>query len=88
MVFIDDYVCVILLAVTTPPWWMEKVMVYYYNFECPQVHQQMPGFSRAQVLAQWKKCNPSRKKGPFNRKEDNLFLKVIRPASGDTFFHR
>ena len=44
-VYVDDYVCVILLDMTTPPWWREKVMVYYYYY-----------YSNYQKLQHQKKC--------------------------------
>ncbi|KAF2368523.1 SANT/Myb domain [Trinorchestia longiramus] len=42
-----------------------------------QVHQQMPGFTRSQLQGQWKKLNPERRKGPFTKLEDSLFIRGI-----------
>ncbi|XP_018023646.1 uncharacterized protein LOC108679526 [Hyalella azteca] len=42
-----------------------------------QVHQQMPGFTRTQLQGLWKRLNPNRRKGPFNKHEDTLFVRGL-----------
>ena len=40
-----------------------------------QIHQQIPGFSRYELQAKWKRLNPFRIKGAFRMEEDYAFLK-------------
>lgn len=44
---------------------------------CPgQVHQRLPGYTRAQIHSRWNVINPQKKVKRFSLEEDEVFIKV------------